>query len=231
MKDSNFFRAVKLYLKTSVNLFTLIFAIIWVGVYLAIFIFAYEHISDSEEYLSMLGVMSFGYYMVPFVFFGYTNNEKKRFFRTSPLSKYFLTSVPVFVLNVIAWVYTIIMFVILSIIYGFSASEVSDALIFTVTGCILPILSQCLAGRRPIVSVVSYAMIFVIMGSQYPLKFFMKDNTFGLSVPTGIIIVAAMYAVAYIVELMIMKTTYKKGLKIREIDINMLSSSRWNKQA
>lgn len=231
MKDSNFFRAVKLYLKTSVNLFTLIFAIIWVGVYLAIFIFEYEHISDGEEYLSMLGVMSFGYYMVPFVFLGYTNNEKKRFFRTSPLSKYFLTSVPVFVLNVIAWVYTIIMFVILSIIFGFSASEVSDALIFTVTGCILPILAQCLAGRRPIAPVVSYTMIFVIMGSQYPLKFFMKDNTFGLSVPTGIIIVAAMYAVAYIFELMIMKTTYKKGLKIREIDINMLSSSRWNKQA
>ena len=73
-------------------------------------------------------------------------------------------------------------------------------------------------------------MIFVIMGSQYPLKFFMKDNTFGLSVPTGIIIVAVMYAVAYIAELIIMKTTYKKGLKIKEIDLNMLNNSKWNKE-
>ena len=64
----------------------------------------------------------------------------------------------------------------------------------------------------------AYILIFVIFFSQYPLKFFMTDYTFGLSIGKAAVISVSLFAAAYIIQLIGMKYTYKKGVKIVETE-------------
>ena len=130
-----------------------------------------------------------------------------------------MTSVPVFVFNVLAFAYILITMGIVFKRFGTDNEFIySDMLIYITTGAILANSSILFLSRSLYIVVPSYILIFVIFFSQYPLKFFMTDYTFGLPIGKAVIISVLFLTAAYIIQLIGMKYTYKKGVKIIETE-------------
>lgn len=217
--NKDFFRAVKVFLKTSFSIFFFVMALFFMVVYILGFMIDPQTNADKKEYHSMLGAMVFGYYFMPYMFLKFSTNERKKFFRTMTVSDKYMTSVPVFVFNVLAFAYILITMGIVFIRFGTDNEFIySDMLIYITTGAILANSAILFSSRCWYIVVPSYILIFVIFFSQYPLKFFMTDYTFGLSIGKAAVISVSLFAAAYIIQLIGMKYTYKKGVKIVETE-------------
>jgi len=224
--DKDFLKALKVFLKTSFSIFLFVMALFFMMVYILGFMIDPQTNADKKEYHSMLGAMVFGYYFMPFMFFKFSTNERKKFFRTMSVSDKYMTSVPVFVFNVLAFAYILLIMGIAFIRFGTDNEYIySDVLIYITTGTILTNSAILFTSRSLYVAAPSYILIFVIFFSQYPLKFFMTDYTFGLPIGKAVIISVLFLTAAYIIQLIGMKYTYKKGVKIVETEPqNMIGS-------
>jgi len=224
--DKDFSKALKVFLKTSFSIFFFVMALFFMMVYILGFMIDPQTNADKKEYHSMLGAMVFGYYFMPFMFFKFSTNERKKFFRTMSVSDKYMTSVPVFVFNVLAFAYILLIMGIAFIRFGTDNEYIySDVLIYITTGTILTNSAILFTSRSLYVAAPSYILIFVIFFSQYPLKFFMTDYTFGLPIGKAVIISVLFLTAAYIIQLIGMKYTYKKGVKIVETEPqNMIGS-------
>ena len=70
--NKDFFRAVKVFLKTSFSIFLFVMALFFMMVYILGFMIDPQTNADKKEYHSMLGAMVFGYYFMPFMFFKFS---------------------------------------------------------------------------------------------------------------------------------------------------------------
>lgn len=224
--DKDFSKALKVFLKTSFSIFFFVMALFFMVVYILGFMIDPQTNADKKEYHSMLGAMVFAYYFMPFMFFKFSTNERKKFFRTMSVSDKYMTSVPVFVFNLLTFAYILLIMGIAFIRFGTDNEYIySDVLIYITTGTILTNSAILFSSRSLYVAAPSYILIFVIFFSQYPLKFFMTDYTFGLPIGKAVIISVLFLTAAYIIQLIGMKYTYKKGVKIVETEPqNMIGS-------
>ena len=214
----NFGKALKLYLKASLNPFLALFsAVIIVGIMIAA---VHEpEVPESDEYMSMIGATATGQIGVVVISLGGVISVVRcKFYSSLPFAKTLFTVVPTVFTAGLSLIYDLIIITIAALCWVPQA--LADIMIAAPIGSLMVILGVSCSGKPKLEWL--YVMPFLILCiMQFVIpNISATKHGFGLPVVTSAVIGALIFAAEIAVTLVILNIWWKKCDHIHRVNTN-----------
>lgn len=203
-----FFKAYKLYMKTSFSpIMTIFCSFMCIGLFFAAF--ASPEKSSSKEYLAMIGVIGMGHLFIFLNFImGIFSTRNYKFFMSTESAKKLYTVVPMVSTLTVCLIYDIIMYVIAY--FAWDSAGKSDILIVNALGTFFACLtaSSSYMSKLEAVSIIGY---FFMTFQSVLYKAIGLNGGFGLEQGTAAIIAIIIYIAGISLNVIMMELWWNKS--------------------